>query len=92
MAAMKENTRKIFDYIKAHNSENLTAKDVAEAVGLTDKSVNGSFTSFQKKGLGERIPVEVTDAEGKAKTIKYLRLTDAGMAFDPDAEVPADAE
>jgi hypothetical protein len=34
MAAMKENTRKVFEFLKAHNNEDLTAADVAEALEL----------------------------------------------------------
>lgn len=46
MAAMKENTRKILDYLKANDGQDLTAADVAEALGFETRSVNGSFTSF----------------------------------------------
>lgn len=83
--AMKENTKKVFNYIKEHNGEDLTAADVAEAVGLEKCQVDGSFTSFQKKGLGVRIPAEREEADGSHSKIKLLRLTDEGMAFDPDA-------
>ena len=31
MAAMKENTRKVLDYLKENNDTNLTAADVARA-------------------------------------------------------------
>lgn len=85
MAAMKENTRKVFDYLKENNGQDLTAQDVADALGLEKRSVDGSFTSFQKKGLGIREPAEVELADGNHAKVKYLRLTEAGMAFDPDA-------
>ena len=85
MAAMKENTRKIFDYIKAHDGEDMTAADVAEALGLDVRSVNGSFTSFQKKGYGVREEAEIQLEDGTHKKVKFLRMTDAGRAFDPDA-------
>lgn len=85
MAAMKENTRKIFDYLKAHDGEDMTASDVAEALALETRSVNGSFTSFQKKGLGVREEAEIELPDGKHQTVKFLRLTDEGRAFDPDA-------
>lgn len=87
MAAMKENTRKIFDYIKAHNNEDMTAADVAAALGLEKKSVDGSFTSFQKKGWGIRVPAEVELDDGTHATVKFLKLTDAGLAYDPDSDV-----
>lgn len=87
MAAMKENTRKVFEYIKAHNNEDLTAADVAEALGLEKRQVDGIFTSaLQRKQLGERIPAEREEEDGSHTKIKLLKLTEAGMNFDPDAE------
>lgn len=85
MAAMKENTRKVFDYLKDNYGKDMTAADVAEALGLEKRSVDGSFTSFQKKGLGIREPAEVENPDGTHAKVKYLRLTEAGLAFDPDA-------
>ncbi len=88
--ALKENSRIVFNYVKDHDGENFTAADIAEATGLEIRSVNGIVTSaFQRKELMERIPaeIEVTDAEGKVshKPVKFIKLTDAGRAFDPDA-------
>lgn len=87
MAAMKENTRKVFEFLKAHNDEDLTAADVAEALGLEKRQVDGIFTSaLQRKQLGERIPAEREEEDGSHTKIKLLKLTDAGLAFNPDAE------
>ena len=87
MAAMKENTRKVFEYLKAHNGEDLTAADVAEALGLEKRQVDGIFTSaLQRKQLGERIPAEREEEDGSHTKIKLLKLTEAGLSFDPDAE------
>lgn len=44
--AIKENTRKILEYLKENDGQDMTASDVAEALGLETRSVNGSFTSF----------------------------------------------
>lgn len=85
MAAMKENTRKIFDYLKANDGQDMTAADVAEALGLEVRSVNGSFTSFQKKGWGVREEAEIELEDKTHKKVKFLRLTDEGRALDPDA-------
>jgi hypothetical protein len=83
---LKENSRIVFDYVKAHDGENFTAQDIADATGLGVKSVNGIVTSaFQRKGLMERIPAEVELEDGTHKTVKFIRLTEAGLAFDPDA-------
>lgn len=87
MAKMKENSRKVFEYLKANNTADLTAADVAEALGLEKRSVDGIFTSaIQRKGLGVRTPAEVELEDGTHKAVKLLSLTPAGMAYDPDAE------
>jgi transcriptional regulator GlxA family with amidase domain len=87
MAKMKENSRKVFEYLKANNGTDLTAADVAAALNLEKRSVDGIFTSaIQRKGLGVRTPAEVELEDGTHKAVKLLSLTPAGMAFDPDAE------
>ena len=88
--AMKENTRKVFDYIKENKGVDMTAADVAEALGLEQRQVDGIFTSaLQRKGLGVRVPAEVELEDGTHKEVKFLTLTADGMSFDPDAEVEA---
>lgn len=85
--AMKSNSRMVLNYLKEHNGENLTAADIAAALGLEKRSVDGSFTSaIQRKGLGIRTPAEIELADGSHQSVKFLSLTEAGMAFDPDAE------
>lgn len=84
---MKENSKKVLNYLKGINGAQVTAADVAEALGLEKRSVDGIFTSaIQRKGLGVRTPAEVELEDGTHKSVKFLSLTDAGMAFDPDAE------
>ena len=84
--AMKENSKKVLNYLKEVNGENVTAADVAAALGLEKRQVDGIFTSaIQRKGLGIRTPAEVELEDGSHKAIKLLSLTPAGMAFDPDA-------
>ncbi len=85
--AMKENSRNVLNYLKQINGADVTAADVADALGLEKRQVDGIFTSaLQRKGLGVRVPAEVELDDGSHKQVKFLRLTDAGMAFDPDAE------
>jgi hypothetical protein len=86
MAALKENSRNIFDYVKAHEGENITAQDIADALGIGVRSVNGSVTSaFCRKGLMERVEAEKAMEDGTHTKVKYIKLTDEGRAFDPDA-------
>jgi len=85
--AMKENSKNVLNYLKSINGADVTSADVADALGLEKRQVDGIFTSaLQRKGLGVRVPAEVELDDGSHKQVKFLRLTDAGMAFDPDAE------
>lgn len=86
MAAMTENTRKVFDYLKTIGDANVTSTDIAEALDIPKKSVDGIVTSgLQRKGLAQRIPAEIELEDGTHKTVKFIKLTDEGVAFDPDA-------
>ena len=93
---MTENSRKVLETLKAHYAEGKqweTAELAAEA-GVTSPTVTGAVTGMCKKGYAERIPGTVTDTlvkNGeeiqKEKEIKYIKLTEAGYNFDPDAVV-----
>ena len=84
--AMKENSKKVLNYLKEMAGEKLTAADVAAALGLEKRSVDGIFTSaIQRKGLGIRVPAEIELEDGSHKPVKFLTLTPAGLAYDPDA-------
>ena len=85
--AMKENSKKVLNYLKEVNGQQVTAADVAEALGLEKRSVDGIFTSaIQRKGLGVRTSAEIELDDGTHKAVKFLSLTAEGMNFDPDAD------
>lgn len=86
--AISENTKKIITFLQANNGADYTAADVAEALGFEKvSSVNGAFTAaVQNKGMGYRETAEVELTDGTHKTVKFLKLNDAGMAFDVNAE------
>ena len=87
MAKMKDNTKKVWAYLKENNNQDNTAADVAEALGLEKRQVDGIFTSaFQRKGHGIREEAEVTLDDNTHKKVKYLRLTESGLNLDPDSE------
>ncbi len=90
MAAMKENTRKVFEYLREVDGQNVVAADVAEALGLEKRQVDGIFTSaIQRKSYGFREEAEIELEDGSHAKVKFLRLTDAGMKLDldnPDGE------
>lgn len=90
MAAMKENTRKVFEYLREVDGQNVVAADVAEALGLEKRQVDGIFTSaIQRKSYGFREEAEIELEDGSHAKVKFLRLTEAGKKLDldnPDGE------
>ena len=89
--AMSENSKKVITYLQGIGDADVTAADVAAALSLEKKSVDGIFTSaIQKKDLGIRQPAQVLDKEtNRYIDVKFLKLTDAGKAFDVNAVVEA---
>ena len=76
--AISENSINIINYLKENHGKNVTSADVAEALGVAKASVNGAFTSLQKKGLGVRVDATVAGT----KDVKFLTVTDEGRAAD----------
>ena len=92
MAKMKENSKKVLEYLKGINGADVTAADVAEALGLEKKSVDGIVTSgLQRKGYAERIPAEIELEDGTHKPVKFIQATEAGLAYDHAAAQAQDA-
>lgn len=91
---LTENSRIVYDYVKTHENENITAADIAEATGLTSRQVNGAITmAFQRHKeeidgekvevpLMKRIPAELEQEDGSHKAIKLIKLTDAGREIE----------
>lgn len=85
--SMKPNTLAVLNYLKENHGKDMTAADVAEVLGLEKRQIDGIFTSaIQRKQLGFREEAEITLADNSHQKVKYLRLNEAGLAFDPDAE------
>ena len=96
---LKENSVLVYEYVKAHEAENITAKDIAEATGLTSSQVNGIITmAFQRHKeevdgekveipLMERIAGEpIINDKGKPALVKYIKLTEAGKNIEVETE------
>lgn len=84
---LKENSLTVYNYVKEHEDENITANDIAEATGLTSRQVNGIITmAFQRHKdeeknevpLMERVVAEVEEADGTHSKVKLIKLTDEG--------------
>lgn len=95
--AVSEKSLTVLNYLKEIGDTNVTAADIAAAVDMEVKTVNGVVTSglVRGKGLAERIPaqIEVEDEEGNktVKDVKFIKLTDAGKAYNHEAALAADA-
>ena len=89
--AMKQSTKDIIKFLQAHYGEKMTAEDIANAMGLDKRKVDGAFTmALQKHGLGYRQEAERQNPDSTHTKIKYLILTDEGRRLDVDAESGAE--
>lgn len=91
--AVSEKSLVVLDYLKSVKGENVTAADIAEALGMEKKSVDGIVTSglIRNKGYAERIPAEIELDDGSHKQVKFIRATEAGLAYDHEAAKAEDA-
>lgn len=94
--AISEKSMVVFNYIKEHDGENITAADIADALDMATKSVDGTITAgLQRKGYTERVQavIETEDENGNtiAKPVKFIKLTADGRAYDHQAALAADA-
>ena len=78
-----ENAQSIITFLQANPNVDMTAKELAEALGLGARTVNGPVTGLSRKGIAVR-----DEAIVGGKTIKYIHLTEAGKMADPFAERP----
>lgn len=84
ISEISENGQKIMGYLKDIDGQNVTSADAADALEIDKRKFTGAFNALVKKGLAARVPAKIE----APVTVKYLVLTDAGLAFDPseDAE------
>lgn len=88
---LKPNSKIVFEYVKENEANGITAAMIAEATGLPVRSVNGIVTSaFQRKGLMIREEHEIELEDGSHDKVKFIKLTDEGRAFDPEATEDAE--
>jgi predicted transcriptional regulator len=81
-AEMSENAQAIIAHLIATNNAPATLDDVAAALNIDKKKVNGAFNALVRKGYCARVAATIE----APVTVKYLVLTDAGMACDPSAD------
>lgn len=88
MAVMKESTKNVIKYLQGLAADDhVTAADVAEALGMDKRVIDGVFTSaIVRKNLGKRVEAEIENDDGTHRTVKFLTLNADGRALDVDAE------
>ena len=85
MAKLSANAKVIMKRLQELEGADITVHDLSEDIGLPVNSITGTFNSFVKKGLAERVIATVELEDGKEETVKFLKLTDAGQALDTEA-------
>ena len=71
----------IYVYLK-ENGGKVSIDELCEATGRTSRSVGANVTDLTKKGLCSRVEEE----DGDGNKLKYVVLTDEGMAFTPSED------
>lgn len=84
---MTEGSRKVFNALKEHYGENITAQQLAAELDVKIAVVTGAVNGLVKKGRAVRNETTEMGEDGKNITVKYITLTEEGYAFDPDAPV-----
>lgn len=80
---LSDNAQAVLAHLQATAGTDETFVEIAQKLGLENRSVNGTITGLAKRGLVERVQVEGFDK-------KVVRLTEAGKVFDPMTEVEAE--
>lgn len=83
---MTENSAKVFNYLKEHFGEKITHQRIVADLEISSPAVSGSVNGLVKKDYAVRTEETDMDKDGKETTVKYISLTDAGLAFDPKAK------
>lgn len=82
MAKMfSDKAQKVLEFLQQNPTVQLTTKELAAAIGMPPRSVNGVVTSLVGRGLAERVPATVAGLE-----VKYVQLTPSGKDIDPTAD------
>jgi hypothetical protein len=89
--AFNSNSVAVYNYVKENESKNITAQDIASALGLNSRQVNGIITAaFQRHKNEEkeivplmvRVDGEIENADGTHKAVKFIQLTEEGRNIE----------
>lgn len=92
---MTEGSRATLTFLQKHPNKEFTKRQIVERIDYTMSIVSSSINNFLKKGLvEERIEKQEKvqyNNEEEAK-IKYYKISELGLNFDPDEEERKKAE
>ncbi len=76
-----DGARGILHHLQETHREDMTYRDLAEVIEKTPRSASALITALARKGLVKRV------AKAEGDEVKYIVLTEAGAACDPDEMV-----
>ncbi len=79
MAKMKKNSYDVFNFVKAHEAEDVTAKDIAEALSLDPKQVNGIVTAAFVRHRGDEL-----DENGKKIIVPLMERVEGELEIETE--------
>lgn len=86
MSKITENGKMVINYCKDMvGVEDLTASDIANALGIKVQSVNGSINNLVNKGFAKRVTKLQKFSDGSTKEVKYIEVDESIKEFDPSA-------
>lgn len=77
-----DNAKSIVTFLRENPTVDLTANEIAEALGISPRAANGVITGLSRRNPAVAVREEV---ERDGNTVKYVRLTDEGRACDLEA-------
>lgn len=82
---LTEKQTAVYNYLKENGR--VTMDELCNALGSDAKHLNPVITTLGCKGEKAKglVDYEKIDVEGQDKPVKYVFLTEAGMAYDPTA-------
>lgn len=89
------NSERVLNYLKEHYGTEMTKNEIAEALSIPLSAVTGSINALVKKGhYVERVEtIEIEPAtetkKAKMKDIRYGKLSESGLEYDPVADEKA---
>lgn len=88
---MTDNSKRVLAFLKENYGTRMTGHEIADELDVKINVVTGSVNGLCKKGYAVRTEETVKGPDGKDVVMKYISLTEAGMAYDPIAEEEAAA-